>query len=248
VAGVSAASPDSAETSAYSWYVLTLLLAAYTFNWMDRYVLIILLDPIRQSLHLSDTALGLITGFGFALIYSVAGIPIARLADRSSRRSIIALGLTVWSGMTFVSGFARSGLQLVGARLGVGLGESACSPSAHSLISDYFPAQRRATALSIYQLGIVFGIALGLMVGGWANEHFGWRAAFMIVGAPGLILALVIRLTLREPARGHSDRPGADTTEYSIRAALGVMRERKSFLIYAIALGLCSFSDTAFEN
>lgn len=234
-------------TPLYSWYVLSLLLAAYTFNWMDRYVLVILIEPIKLSLHLSDTILGLITGFVFATIYAVAGIPIARLADRGSRTSIIALGLTLWSTMTFASGFARSGLQLVSARLGVGLGESACSPSAHSLISDYFPLNRRATALSIYQLGIVFGIALGLAAGGWANELYGWRAAFMIVGLPGLALALVIRLTLREPRRGQSDGRAADVEYYSARDALRLMLTKKSFLAYAIALGLCSFSDTGFE-
>jgi MFS family permease len=235
-------------TPVYSWYVLSLLLGAYTFNWMDRYVLVILIEPIKQDLHLSDTVLGLITGFAFATIYSVAGIPIARLADRRSRRSIVALGLTVWSAMTFASGFARNGLQLVYARLGVGLGESACSPSAHSLISDYFPVRRRATALSIYQLGIVFGIALGLAAGGWANELYGWRAAFMIAGLPGLLLALAIRLTLREPRRGQADGATADVAHYSLRDALRVILTKKSFLAYAIALGLCSFSDSAFEN
>ena len=232
----------------YSGYVLSLLLAAYTFNWMDRYILVILLEPIKRDLHLSDTALGLITGFVFATIYSVAGIPIARLADSRSRRSIIALGLTLWSGMTFLSGFARSGLQLVCARLGVGLGESACSPAAHSLISDYYRIERRATALSIYQLGIVIGIALGLAVGGWANELYGWRVALMIVGLPGLLLALLIRLTLREPRRGQSDGVTADVTHYSTRDALRLMLTRKSFLLYAVALGLFSFSDTGFET
>jgi len=241
------ATVSAASTPLYSWYVLTLLLAAYTFNWMDRYVLVILIEPIKQDLHLSDTVLGLLAGFAFAAIYSVAGLPIARLADRGSRRSIIAAGLTLWSAMTVASGFARNALQLVSARLGVGLGESACSPTAHSLLSDYFPVNRRATALSVYQLGIVFGIALGLAAGGWANELYGWRVAFMIVGLPGLLLALVIRLTLREPRRGQSDGTAADTAHYSVPDALRVMLRKKSFLAYAIALGLCSFSDTAFE-
>ena len=245
--GADTANTASTPTPLYSWYVLTLLLAAYTFNWMDRYVLVILIEPIKRSLHLSDTELGLITGFAFAMIYSVAGIPIARLADRRSRRSIVALGLTVWSTMTIASGFARSALHLVCARLGVGLGESACSPSAHSLISDYFPVSRRATALSIYQLGIVLGIALGLTAGGWANELYGWRVTFMIVGAPGLLLALVIRLTLREPRRGQSDGAAADTADYTLRDAVRLMLAKKSFLAYAIALGLCSFADTGFE-
>jgi MFS family permease len=214
---------------------------------MDRYVLVILIEPIKRDLQLSDTVLGLISGFAFATIYSLAGIPIARFADRGSRRSIIAVGLALWSAMTALSGVARTALQLVCARLGVGLGESACSPTAHSLISDYFPVSRRATALSVYQLGIVFGIALGLALGGWANDLYGWRAAFMIVGVPGLLLALTVRLTLREPRRGQSDGATADIAQYSLRGALSVMRQKKSFLAYALALGLCSFSDTAFE-
>jgi MFS family permease len=236
-----------APAPVYSWYVLTLLLAVYTFNWMDRYVLVILIEPIKQDLHLSDTVLGIVTGFAFATIYSLAGLPIARWADRGSRRSIIALGIALWSTMTFASGLARNAAQLVGARLGVGLGESACSPTAHSLISDYFPVGKRATALSVYQLGIVFGIALGLAVGGWANEIYGWRVAFMIVGLPGLLLALVVRLTLREPERGQSDGVTTDIAQYSVKDAIRVMLAKKSFLAYAVALGLCSFSDTAFE-
>jgi MFS family permease len=235
------------DTPVYSWYVLSLLLAAYTFNWMDRYVLVILIEPIKQELHLSDTVLGLITGFAFAAIYSVAGIPIARLADRGSRRTVIAAGMALWSGMTVASGFARSAVGLVVVRLGVGLGESACSPTAHSLISDYFPIKRRATALSIYQLGIVFGIALGLSAGGWANELYGWRVAFVILGLPGLLLALLIRLTLRDPRRGQSDGELADTANYSFTQAMRLMFTKKSFLAYAVALGLFSFSDTAFE-
>jgi len=238
---------DRAPNPVYSSYVLVLLLAAYTFNWMDRYVLVILIEPIKADLHLSDTVVGLIGGFAFALIYSVAGIPIARWADRGSRRSIMAAGVALWSAMTFYSGLARTAGQLLLARLGVALGESACSPTAHSLISDYFPTRRRATALSVYQLGITVGIALGLSLGGWANARYGWRFAFMIVGLPGLILAAVIRLTVREPIRGQSEGTPVDTAQLSLRDALSVLLSRKSFLAYALALGLCSFSDTAFE-
>src|SRR5882757_7849712 len=238
---------DRAPNPVYSTYVLVLLLAAYTFNWMDRYVLVILIEPIKADLHLSDTVVGLIGGFAFALIYSVAGIPIARWADRGSRRSIMAAGVALWSAMTFYSGLARTAGQLLLARLGVALGESACSPTAHSLISDYFPTRRRATALSVYQLGITVGIALGLSLGGWANARYGWRFAFMIVGLPGLILAAVIRLTVREPIRGQSEGTPVDTAQLSLRDALSVLLSRKSFLAYALALGLCSFSDTAFE-
>ncbi|HTX06388.1 MAG TPA: MFS transporter, partial [Steroidobacteraceae bacterium] len=174
----------SQRTSRYSWYVLAVLLCVYSVNWMDRYVLIILLEPIKRDLKLSDTALGLLSGFVFATIYSLAGIPIARLADRAVRRTVIATGLVVWSAMTTLSGLAASFAQLVAARFGVALGESACSPAASSLIADYFPAERRATAFAIYGVGITIGMALGLAVGGWANELYGWRAAFFVTGLP----------------------------------------------------------------
>jgi MFS family permease len=241
------AAEEATAASLHSWYVLTLLFGAYTFNWMDRYVLVILIEPIKADLHLSDTTIGLMNGFAFAAIYSIAGIPIARWADRGTRRLIIALGLALWSAMTALSGLAHTTGQLVAARLGVGLGESACSPSAHSLISDYFGTRKRATALSIYQLGIVIGIALGLIAGGWANELYGWRAAFMIVGLPGLLLAVAIRFTVREPRRGQSDGPSADTTPYSTWEGLRTILSKKSYLAYAFALGLASFTDNAFE-
>lgn len=231
----------------YAGYVLLLLTLAYTFNWMDRYALTILIDPIKRDLHLSDTAIGLITGFAFATIYSIAGIPIARWADRSVRRSIITGGLALWSSMTFASGLVRDAAQLCGARLAVGLGESACSPAAHSLIADYFGPRQRATALSVYQLGIVFGIALGLAVGGWANAAYGWRAAFIMTGLPGLVLAALIRGTLREPVRGRADGGLVDTSNYPLATAAVVLLRKRSFLIYALALGFCSFSDSAFE-
>ena len=198
--------------------MLGLLLAAYTCNWMDRYVLVI--EPIKRNLcrYYYNTMLGLITGFAFAtMCLGTAPCPIARLADRGTRRSIIAFADAL-ERHDSASGLARSGLQLVAARLGVGLGESACSPTAHSLISDYFPARRRTTALSIYQLGIVIGIALGLALGGRANERYGWRMAFMIVGVPGLLLALMIRLSLKEPQRGQSD--GAAQTRRRTRCPM----------------------------
>ena len=183
-------------------YALSVLVVVYTFNFIDRQILSILLQPIKDELGLSDTALGLLTGFAFALFYATLGIPIARYADRGNRRNLIALALAIWSGMTALSGLAQNFWQLLAARIGVGVGEAGCSPPAHSMISDYFPAERRATALGIYSLGIPVGILFGFLAGGWLNEFFGWRVAFFVVGIPGLLLAVLVRFSLREPPRG----------------------------------------------
>ena len=239
----------SEKTAPYSWYVLAILLCVYSANWMDRYVLIILLQPIKHDLKLSDTELGLVSGFAFAIVYSLAGIPIARWADRAVRRSVIAGGLLVWSAMTGLSGLAANFAQLVAARFGVALGESACSPAASSLIADYFPAERRATAFAIYGVGISIGMALGLAVGGWANQLYGWRAAFFVVGLPGVALALILRLTIREPIRGQVETISVDHARYSsAAAAMRAILLRRSFLAYGIGLGLFSFSGNAFET
>ena len=155
-------------------YVLGVLVVVYTFNFIDRQILSILLEPIKNELQLSDTQLGFLTGFAFAAFYATLGIPIARLADRTNRRNLIAIALVVWSGMTAVSGVANNYWQLLLARIGVGVGEAGCSPAAHSMVADYFPAHQRATALGIYSLGIPIGILFGFLAGGWINEIFGW--------------------------------------------------------------------------
>jgi MFS family permease len=192
----------------YRSYVLSVLLVAYIFNFVDRQLPSILAPMLMDEFHLSGTQIGLMTGFAFAVFYTFVGIPIARWADVGSRRTIIALALAVWSAMTAVTSFAQSFLHLALARIGVGIGEAGCSPPAHSLISDVFPPERRATALSIYSLGIPIGGALGTLVGGWLGQLYGWRAAFLVVGLPGLVLALLVRFTVREPARAASHTGG----------------------------------------
>jgi len=194
---------------AYRRYALGLLLVVYVFNFIDRQILSILLQPIKEEFLLSDTQLGLLSGIAFALFYSTLGIPIARYADRGVRRNVIALALAVWSAMTALSGLARGFGELLAARIGVGVGEAGCSPPAHSLLADYFPPERRATALSVYAMGIPLGIFCGYLIGGWMVELFSWRTAFLVVGLPGVLLSLVVRLTLREPERGRWDRPAA---------------------------------------
>ncbi|MGH8444631.1 MAG: spinster family MFS transporter [Solimonas sp.] len=245
---VAPATSQNERIPTYSWTVLFLLVGVYSFNWMDRYVLVILVEPIRESLGASDTAMGLLTGFTFSLVYSIAGFPIARWADRGSRRTIIALALGAWSLMTVLSGFSRSFGALALARAGVAVCEAGCSPPAHSLISDYFPARRRGTAFAIYSLGISFGIWLGLTLGGTINEHYGWQAAFFVVGLPGLALAVIIRLAVREPPRGQHDGKAADQQQhYTIPQAVRLMWGRRAFVFATLGLGLLSFTGTGFE-
>ncbi len=186
-------------------YALGVLVVVYTCNFIDRQILSILLEPIKLELQLSDTALGLLTGFAFALFYATLGIPMALYADKSNRRNLIAVVLAIWSAMTALCGVAQNFWHLLAARIGVGIGEAGCSPPAHSMISDYFPAHQRATALGIYSLGIPFGILFGFLAGGWLNEFFGWRVAFLVVGLPGLLLALLVRFTVAEPPRGMAE-------------------------------------------
>jgi len=231
----------------YSWTVLALLFGVYSFNWMDRQVLVILLEPIRQDLQLSDTAAGLLSGFVFSTVYSFAGIPIARWADRSNRRSVIALALAAWSLMTVGAAFARGFASLAVARMGVAVCEAGCSPPAHSLISDYFPPRRRGTAIAIYSLGISVGIWAGLTLGGIINEHYGWRAAFLILGLPGLLLALTIRLVVREPPRGRYEAQ-VDNAPVPAREAAQRLWRTRSYVYAALGLGLIAFTGSGFEN
>ncbi|MBK7950913.1 MAG: MFS transporter [Deltaproteobacteria bacterium] len=189
-------------------YSLGLLLVIYIVNNVDRQVMNILVEPVKKDLGLSDGQIGWLIGGSFALFYTVAGLPIARLADRANRRNIIAVALLVWSAMTMLCGMARSFPELLAARIGVGVGEAGCTPPAHSMISDTFPTVKRASAISIYSLGGPIGMLFGLAFGGYLADQLGWQAAFMVVGAPGLLLAAITYFTLDEPVRGTFDAQG----------------------------------------
>jgi predicted MFS family arabinose efflux permease len=229
--------PSPSTSPAYARYVLGLLFVVFVVNFVDRQILSILLEPIKADLGVSDTAMGFLTGIAFALFYTVAGIPIARLADHGTRRTIIAVGLAVWSAMTALSGLARTFGQLALARIGVGVGEAACSPPAHSLLADYFPPERRATALAVYSMGIHVGVLVGFIVGGWMSQYFGWRAAFLVVGLPGLALALLVRLTVREPPRTH-----VDALPQSSATALRTLWNVRTFRHMALGAAFHSFA------
>ena len=222
-------------------YALGILVVVYTFNFIDRQILSILLEPVKADLGLSDTAMGMLTGFAFAMFYATLGIPIARYADRSNRRNLIALALGIWSFFTALSGMAQNFWHLLVARIGVGVGEAGCSPPAHSMIADYFPAEQRATALGIYSLGIPFGIMFGLFAGGWINEFFGWRVAFFVVGIPGIILALVVRFTLAEPPRGMAEGRVDSGEQPSVSETLSYLWRKKSFRHMSFAAALTAF-------
>lgn len=196
-----AGSFEGYSTKPYRAYVLGALVVIYMFNFVDRILLGIVQESIKQEFGLTNFQLGILGGPAFALLFTIAGIPIARWAERGNRISIIAIGAAVWSLFTTLCGFTQSFVQLLLARIGVGIGEAACVPPSHSVISDYFPADRRASALSIYALGIPIGSGIAAIGGGWLTQTFDWRSAFWLLGAPGLLAALLLKLSVREPPR-----------------------------------------------
>lgn len=233
------------ESRSRAKYVLFILFIVYVFNFIDRQILSILMESIKQDLNLSDTQLGFLSGIAFALFYVTFGIPIARLADRYSRTLIISVSLAVWSGMTAISGLSQNFTHLLLARIGVGIGEAGASPPAHSLISDYFKPENRATALSVYSLGIPVGLLLGLAAGGWVNDAFGWRMAFFVVGLPGVLLSFVVYFTIKEPVRGGMDGHGPDYIPPeipAIREIFSILWRMPTFRYLSIASALHAFA------
>ena len=232
--------PPVAESTRYRWTVLVMLTLVYTFNFIDRQILVILQEPIKADLGLSDAQLGLLTGFSFALVYVTAGIPIAWLADRANRRNIVAASLAFWSLMTAMSGLVQNYGQLLVARLGVGVGEAGGTPPAHSMISDYFPPSSRGTALSFYSMGIYIGVLFGFAAGGWIAENFGWRNAFFVIGIPGILYAFAVLWVVKEPKRGHFDPAGAGApAQSSLSETMAGLRRRPTFWYLSVG---CAFS------
>ncbi len=239
-------------SEAYRQYVVWFLFLVYVFNFVDRQILATLMEPIKAEFRLTDTQLGLLSGLAFAVFYTTIGIPIARLADKSNRVNIIAVSLLIWSAATAATAFAKNFTHLFLCRIMVGIGEAGCSPPAHSLISDYFEPKRRATALSIYSMGVYGGSFLGLLMGGVVAQRYGWRAAFLIVGLPGLALALIMKLTLREPPRGFSEG-GVHTVKEPppMLTVLKTLWRKNTFKHLSVASGLhafVSYGVSAFYN
>ena len=240
-------SEDEAELG-QARFVLAVLVVVYIANTIDRQILSILLEPIKLELGVSDSMMGLLVGPAFAFVYAFAGIPIARFADRNSRVAIISAGLTIWSVLTAACGLVHSFIALALMRVGVGGGEASCSPAAHSLIADYFPPARRATALAIYAMGANIGSLFGFLIGGWMAEFFGWRNAFFVVGLPGVALALFVWMTVREPRRGLSEgvrspaRPDGAASAASFLEVVRHLFALASFRHLAIMGGLYSIA------
>lgn len=232
--------PEGAASPGYQRYVLGNLMLVYLFCQMDRQIVSILQEPIKAELGISDSQLGLLTGFAFAFFYVTFGIPIARWADRSNRVKIIALALAVWSVMTALCAAAGSFVQLLLCRIGVGVGEAGCTPPAHSLIADYFDSSRRSSAMAIFSLGIPLGGALGVMLGGLLNAEFGWRTAFLAVGLPGVLLALIVRFTIREPRRAGAVAAKVEVLPF--RACIAALMRSKTYVHIIAATSLFAFT------
>lgn len=227
---------------------MVVLAIVYMFNFVDRQILAILLPAIREEFQVGDTVLGLLSGTAFALFYVTLGIPIAQLADRWNRRNLVATAVAVWSAMTALSGFAQNIVHLTLARIGVGVGEAGCSPPAHSIIADMYPPEQRATAMGFYTIGISAGIMLAFLTGGWVAENIGWRQAFLIVGLPGLLLAVLVRFTVSEPARGASEQRQDSGESPRLIEVLRFLLARRSFAHMGIAAGLSAFVGYATIN
>ena len=244
---VEAATAPAEASRGYRAYVLVLLIVVYTFNFLDRQIVGILAEPIKEDLGLSDSQLGLMGGLAFALLYSTLGVPIAWLADRKSRVWIMTVAFGVWSAFTALCGAAQNFTQLFLARMGVGVGEAGGVAPAYSLIADYFPPRQRARALAAFSFGIPIGSALGVLFGGLIAAHIDWRSAFVIVGLAGVLLAPLFKLTVRDPERGGSDRiaageafAGGAVKAPGFLQVLGVVLPKPSF--WFLSLGAAASS------
>lgn len=237
--GVSVLQPSRISRAA--WYTLIILTLVYVSNAIDRSAMSIVIEPIKHEFHLSDSQLGLLTGLAFGLTYALMGIPMGMLVDRVSRRNLMVVMLTVWSGFTFVCGVAGNYLQLVTARLAVGASESAAAPTALSIIADIFPRHRRSTAIGVFWASTAVGTAISLILGGVIAVRYGWRATFFVAGVPGLILALLLLLTVKEPAREGSAREAAVKAPSLWRTARYVAKAPVVFHAFA-GIGLNSIA------
>jgi MFS family permease len=224
------------------YYALGLLTVVYALNFLDRTIFNVLIEPIKREFALSDTTMGLLAGFGFVLFYSLLGIPIARLADRFNRRNIVAAAFAFWSAMTLLCGMAQSLPALALARIGVGIGESAGTPASQSILADLFGKDERPRALGIYAVGTYLGVFLGYLIGGYVNQHYGWRMAFFSAGLPGIALAALLWLTVAEPQRGAM----AETfTPEPIGPTFGFLASQPSFVIVLTGFCLTTYTNYA---
>jgi len=244
--------PAAPASKGYRYLVVIVLAVVYTFNFMDRQIMSILQEPIRKELNLSDTQLGMLTGLTFALFYTTFGVLLAWAADRYKRTWIMAASCAVWSLFTALCGMATNFVQLALSRVVVGIGEAGGSPPSYSLISDYFPPKERGVGLAIYSLGVPIGSMVGAGVGGAIAAAHGWRIAFIAVGLPGLLLALVMLLLIREPKRGGLDPIAAGAVAHDpappMMSAIASFFANRTLVLIAISSGLSAFVGYAMLN
>lgn len=233
---------DQEHSARYVWYVIGLLCVVNVFNYVDRMALAVLAPLIKADLVLSDGELGLLIGLAFAIFYAVCGIPIARWADRGNRRNIIVIALSTWSVMTALSGAAQNFWHLLLARIGVGAGEAGCLPPAQSIVCDYVPVTKRSGAFAVHSVGAYIGILIGMTLAGVLGETIGWRWTFVALGLPGIVLAAVLALTLREPIRGRFD--SAPVLETSLPQTLAILwrcRTYRLLLLFMVINGFVQY-------
>ncbi|MBB3838388.1 MFS family permease [Runella defluvii] len=239
---------NSTPNLRYAWYVVAVLMLAYISSFIDRQVLTLLVKPLKRDFNVTDTQVGLLIGFSFAIFYTFLGIPIGRMADRKNRKRIIVWGITIWSIMTALCGVTGSYNQLFIARVGVGIGEAALSPAAYSLITDLFPRQKLGTALGIYNIGVYLGSGLSILLvalilklvsveGTWSIPFFGdiypWQSVFFIVGIPGLLIVALIAFTIKEPERQNASKAAVSTQE--VKRYFAANRQAILCLFFGIA-------------
>ncbi|HJS88718.1 MAG TPA: MFS transporter [Steroidobacteraceae bacterium] len=230
--------PVQSASLAERWYVAVMMCLVYTLSISDRYSISTVLEPIRRELHLSDANIAFLTGVSLAIFYVTFGFPLSLLIDRRSRRNIIGVCLIAWSALTAATGLARSYWQLLGARIGVGIGEAGGTPGANSLLSDYFPPARRAMALSVFSLGAPIGAWLGSQVAGAIAYRLGWRAMFLALGVPGVLAGLLVLLSIREPRRGCLDECEDRGSAPTFLETLGFLLEQRSAMHFILAQSL----------
>jgi predicted MFS family arabinose efflux permease len=230
---------DSVSTLGQRWYVLFIMMLVYTISIADRYVLSTLLGPISEELNLSDTGAASL-GIPLALFYVIMGIPLSWLTDRTNRKKLLAASVAAWSAMTALTGYTRGYLDLLLARIGVGVGEAGGTPACNSIIADYFPADRRSMAMTIFALGAPIGAWLGSDIAGLVSTNHGWRAAFLVLGIPGIILALIILVTIKEPKRGRLDAVSGDKAA-TVMETLKFLWSQKSAVHGMMGAGLSAF-------
>lgn len=247
-----ARSPTPEGASLYGYVVAVVLAVVYTCNFLDRQLMSILQESIKRDLHLTDTELGMVSGLAFALIYTVLGIPIAWLADRTHRVRIMAAACAVWSVASAACGLATGFPSLALARVGVGFGEAGGSPPAYSVLADYFPPRSRGVGMGIYALGVPVGTMIGSAIGAWIDRSYGWRMAFFAVGVPGVLLALLMLIAVREPPRGRFDAKAAGARAHAaslpLLKTIGLFFANRTLALTALSSGLSAFVGYALLN